>query len=129
MISASPVSRLGTRHFTKEITCKLEYAMVRASLIARGKVQGVGFRWTVADAAQGLELNGLVRNLNDGTVQIFLDGPREKITEFVNSIRTHEGVLNGLHPRVDELSIAFEGEKGYQKPWRTYTGFEIDSSR
>jgi acylphosphatase len=103
--------------------------MVRASLIAKGVVQGVGFRWTVADTAQSLALEGLVRNLHDGSVQIFLEGPREMISEFISMIKAHRGVLNGLHPRVDELSIAFEGEGGFQEPWRTYSGFEIDSSR
>lgn len=102
--------------------------MVKAILIAEGKVQGVGFRWTVSETAQSLELSGLVRNLHDGRVQIFLDGSMERISEFISIIKTHEGVLTGLHPRVDKLSVTFEGENGFQNAWRPYSGFEIDSS-
>jgi acylphosphatase len=102
--------------------------MTRANLIARGIVQGVGFRWTVSDVAQRFELNGLVRNLQDGSVQIFLDGPKEKILEFIKTIKVHRGVLDGLHPRVSEVHVVFEGEMEFQEPWRLYSGFEIDSN-
>ena len=101
--------------------------MVRASLFAEGHVQGVGFRWTVADTARELKLAGLVRNLRDGRVQIFLEGPREAITKFISIIKTREGSLKGLQPRVDKVSIAFEEDEEFRDVWRPYNGFEIDS--
>ena len=100
--------------------------MVRASLFAEGHVQGVGFRWTVADTARELNLAGLVRNLRDGRVQIFLEEPRETITKFISIIKMREGSLKGLQPRVDRLSIAFEGDDDFKDAWRPYNGFEID---
>jgi acylphosphatase len=102
--------------------------MTRANLTAWGVVQGVGFRWTVSDTAQSLGLSGLVRNLRDGSVQIFLDGSREKILEFIKVIKVHKGVLDGLHPRVSEVHVVFEDDVEFQEPWRSYSGFEIDSS-
>ncbi|TFF91162.1 acylphosphatase [Candidatus Thorarchaeota archaeon] len=103
--------------------------MVRASIFAEGRVQGVGFRATAAQVARALELQGLVRNLRDGRVQIVVDGPRERISEFIESVKTHEGALRGFHPKVARLVVAFEDEDGFIDAWRPYSGFEIDYSR
>jgi acylphosphatase len=103
--------------------------MVRANIFAEGRVQGVGFRATAAQVARKLGLQGLVRNLRDGRVQIFLDGPREKISEFIGSVRIHEGALRGLHPKVKRMAIAFENEDDFVDAWWPYSDFEIDYSR
>lgn len=39
-----------------------------------GKVQGVGFRWTTRDLANGFEVSGTVRNLPDGRVELVVAG-------------------------------------------------------
>ena len=48
----------------------------------RGRVQGVGFRNFVQQAATALELTGWTRNLDDGRVAAFAQGPAHKLTEF-----------------------------------------------
>ena len=100
--------------------------MTRASIFAEGEIQGVGFRQTVADTARELGLLGLVRNLSDGRVQIFLEGQKETILEFARTIKTREGSIKGLYPKVERLSVAFEGENEFRDAWKSYTGFEID---
>lgn len=42
-------------------------------IIAKGRVQGVGFRWYVHDCALRCGIRGFVKNLMDGSVQIIAD--------------------------------------------------------
>jgi acylphosphatase len=43
--------------------------------VVRGRVQGVGFRWFVLREATQLDLEGFVRNLPDGSVEVLVRGP------------------------------------------------------
>ncbi|HVU24257.1 MAG TPA: acylphosphatase [Opitutus sp.] len=51
-----------------------------------GRVQGVGFRYTVMQLAAGYEVTGYVRNLADGRVQLEAEGTADEIAAFVASI-------------------------------------------
>ena len=48
-------------------------------VIVRGRVQGVGFRWFVGQAARELGVAGWVRNRPDGTVEIAAEGDDRSI--------------------------------------------------
>lgn len=50
--------------------------------VVTGKVQGVFFRAWVNDQAVALELGGWVRNLDEGKVEILLQGDETKIAEM-----------------------------------------------
>lgn len=56
--------------------------MVRYRYIVSGRVQGVGFRYHVQRQAGGLHLTGFVRNLENGDVQIEVQGEPEPIRAF-----------------------------------------------
>ena len=43
-------------------------------VLVRGRVQGVGFRWFVREAARELGLSGWVRNRPNGTVEVAAEG-------------------------------------------------------
>ncbi len=47
-----------------------------------GKVQGVFYRSTAQEVADKLDLTGYVRNLEDGSVEIFAEGDKEKLTKL-----------------------------------------------
>jgi acylphosphatase len=52
-----------------------------------GMVQGVGFRATVADIARDYPLTGWVKNLDDGRVQLYVEGREEDVKKFLAAVR------------------------------------------
>jgi acylphosphatase len=56
-------------------------------LIAKGRVQGVGFRWFVRECAQSYSIKGYVRNLADGSVKIVACGDTIALHSFTEQIR------------------------------------------
>jgi acylphosphatase len=60
--------------------------MVRHYLV-KGRVQGVGFRWFVHREAGALELNGWVRNTEDGHVEVLASGDAEVLADLGRTLR------------------------------------------
>ncbi|MGQ9698248.1 MAG: acylphosphatase, partial [Armatimonadota bacterium] len=56
---------------------------VRLEAVVSGRVQGVGYRYFVVDAARQLGLTGWVRNMHDGRVQVVAEGPRERLMRLL----------------------------------------------
>ncbi len=52
-----------------------------------GRVQGVGFRYTVRSLAAGFQVTGFVRNLCDGRVQLVVEGRTDEIERFLQAVR------------------------------------------
>jgi acylphosphatase len=59
----------------------------RVRILYSGRVQGVGFRYTARQVAQGFEVTGTVRNLLDGRVELTAEGAREELEAFRESLR------------------------------------------
>ena len=51
--------------------------------LIRGRVQGVGFRYSALEEADALGLTGWVRNTPDGDVEVWAEGSREKLELFL----------------------------------------------
>lgn len=51
-----------------------------------GKVQGVGFRAATAEIARGRPVAGWVKNLDDGRVQLRVEGSAEEIDKFLKAV-------------------------------------------
>ncbi|MHC4291947.1 MAG: acylphosphatase [Planctomycetota bacterium] len=60
-------------------------------IIFKGRVQGVGFRYTTHRAASRYDLTGFVRNLPDGTVETLLQGTEPNIQACLNDIQEYFG--------------------------------------
>lgn len=52
-------------------------------LLVRGRVQGVGFRYTFRERALRAGVRGWVRNLADGRVEALLQGPASAVDEVL----------------------------------------------
>ncbi len=55
-------------------------------VIYRGRVQGVGFRWTTCGIARRFAVDGSVRNLADGTVEMIAQGEPREVAAFREAI-------------------------------------------
>ncbi len=73
-----------------------------------GRVQGVGFRFTTKQIASGYEVNGWVRNLPDGRVEMQVTGDSEEIEEFLKAVENGPLGSNIRHAEVKTLDPAPE---------------------
>lgn len=66
--------------------------MTRWSILLSGRVQGVGLRFRTKMAAQTYQLTGWARNLDDGDVELELQGEQRSIDACLEHIRSLPGV-------------------------------------
>jgi acylphosphatase len=59
----------------------------RMKIFYSGHVQGVGFRYAAKTAAAGFEINGIVRNLSDGRVELVAEGAPAELEAFRAAVR------------------------------------------
>lgn len=95
---------------------KVSNEVVEVLIIAKGRVQGVGFRWFVREKANKLGLKGYVMNLPNGDVEILAQGELERIKELMNQINVKEDY--GIY--VEKLIVLEQ-----KKPKELYRGFFI----
>ena len=60
--------------------------MIRCRAIFTGKVQGVGFRYTVNQISAAFSVTGLVRNLSNGSVEVVCEGALSEVDAFMAEI-------------------------------------------
>jgi len=86
----------------------------RAHIRYSGYVQGVGFRFTAANAARSLGLSGWVKNLPRGGVEVVCEGEEKVIKNFILKIAS--GPLGG---HIRDSAVEWE------KPTGEVSSFEI----
>jgi len=57
--------------------------IIQFNLLISGQVQGVGYRISARNVAEGLNLTGWVRNIADGGVEIMAEGDIEPLEQLV----------------------------------------------
>jgi len=75
----------------------------------RGRVQGVGFRYSALREAERCGLRGWVRNTADGEVETWMEGKPDKLAEF--SAWLHRGPQ---FSRVDSVIAEAVKPRGYK---------------
>jgi acylphosphatase len=56
-------------------------------VVFSGRVQGVGFRFTVNNVAGRYDVSGYVKNLPDGTVEALIQGPPREVDSCLGEIQ------------------------------------------
>jgi acylphosphatase len=70
----------------------------------RGRVQGVGFRWTTARIAGRFKVTGFVRNRVDGSVELVAQGEPATVKSFLAEVAaTMQGHIESAD--VEELAV------------------------
>ncbi len=81
----------------------------RVHVYYSGRVQGVGFRFTVERIALDMrDITGWVRNLPDGRVEVVAEGEEERLQEFLE--RTKQSVMKRYIRREDVIWEICKGE-------------------
>jgi len=86
--------------------------MKSTKIFISGTVQGVFFRNFIKDKANELGLKGFARNLDDGRVEVVVEGRDENVNEMVKICRkgpAHSDVKN-----VETQEIKHQGLSGFK---------------
>jgi acylphosphatase len=90
--------------------------MIAKRVLYEGRVQGVGFRFSIKSITTGYDVVGWVKNLIDGRVELEVQGEAKEVTEFL------EAILNShLRRHINRFMVYDIPLKGGLK------GFEISS--
>ncbi len=79
----------------------------RLVAIARGRVQGVGYRWFVEREATHLRLDGWVANRSDGSVEVVAEGRAEELERLVSALREGPAAAD-----VSDVDVRHEPARG-----------------
>jgi acylphosphatase len=83
---------------------------VARRFVLSGRVQGVGFRWFVQDAASREGVTGWVTNLFDGRVEAFVEGDADAVTRVERALRS-----GPPGARVERVTVTDEEASGSLK--------------
>jgi len=79
----------------------------RLEAVVRGRVQGVGFRYFVADVATARGIVGWVANDADGSVVCVVEGPRSDLGDLLDDLRRGPPAA-----RVDDVETSWTAPTG-----------------
>lgn len=86
--------------------------VVRYRVVVRGRVQGVWYRESCRRVADGLAVDGWVRNRGDGTVEAVVEGPEAAVEKLLAWMG--EGPARAVVVGVDARPEEPLGEAGFR---------------
>ena len=102
------VERYGTVSLRANINSSWSMNVVRNRVVFTGRVQGVGFRHATKMQARSYDVCGYVRNLEDGTVELVIEGECEEVASFIVSVQERmAGVIKETETVIDVASGEF----------------------
>lgn len=84
----------------------------RILIIVKGLVQGVYFRYFTQEAALKIGINGWVRNLSNGDVEIEAQGTEDNLELFLKQVRKGPQLSRVESTNVTDLPVS-ENESGF----------------
>jgi acylphosphatase len=87
--------------------------MISRRIFFEGRVQGVGFRWSVRELATGFDLAGTIRNLPDGRVELCLRGHPEEIDGLLLAIADSHLAAHITHRVTEEWTDVPASLRGF----------------
>ncbi|MCA9149692.1 MAG: acylphosphatase [Planctomycetales bacterium] len=63
-------------------------SLIRKVVFFQGHVQGVGFRYTTQRIAKQFPVTGYVRNLNDGSVELLVEGQAADVDGLIREVQS-----------------------------------------
>ncbi len=87
--------------------------MQAAKITISGEVQGVSYRYFAKRSAEKLGVNGYVKNLANGDVEAFVEGEKDEIESFIESLR--EGPSSS---QVENINVEWLETSGMFKDFR-----------
>jgi acylphosphatase len=70
----------------KSMGDQVNEVMIARRVLYEGRVQGVGFRYSVKSITAGYDVFGSVKNLIDGRVELEVQGEEGEVTEFLEAV-------------------------------------------
>jgi acylphosphatase len=83
-------------------------------IIFEGRVQGVGFRYTVKDLSRGFDVCGWVKNLPDGSVELQVMGEKAEVESYIQEIAEESTVAHHIKNLIEEKIPLLENCKGFK---------------
>lgn len=91
------------------------HTVITRHLRITGRVQGVGYRWSMAQQAQALGITGWVRNRRDGSVEALATGPADAVQALIEWAQRGPAMARVERVAVQEALGAAEVLDGFEQ--------------
>ncbi len=78
--------------------------MITYNLVLSGRVQGVGMRFFIKNAANKFNISGYVKNTYNGKVFCVVQGEKKVLDDFIEYVKSH---CPGYIDHIDKIVVDF----------------------